>query len=231
MKLHEFHIGERHSGAVSDGVSVSRRNLRIGRISVDLPASAGCKHSCIGNDLDRLAGASGANSMTDAPAHDQVEHARLLENLYRWRFPNSFDQRSRYFRTRLVTVGVDNPPARMRSLLSQLELSARLKVEIGSGSVKLLNSRGTFLHQNLDRRRIAKSCARGERILTMKLGRIPRSERCGNSALRVRSRAVKERPLGENHHISLRRSTPGSVKPGNAASDYEKAGSESLWHN
>ena len=92
----------------------------------------------------------------------------------------------------------------MRCFPTELEISSRLQVEARSGGAELAHASGAFLNQNLYRGGIAERSSGGERILTVQLGRISRSQRGGDPALRIRGRAVEERALRENHYVTAR---------------------------
>ena len=62
----------------------------------------------------------------------------------------------------------------------------------------------------------------------MQLRRISRAERRGNPALRVRGRAVEERPLGEQQHVAVLRRAPRGVQPRDAAADDEKSSANAI---
>ena len=47
MKLDELHIGDRSARAPRHGHAVASRNVRIGRVKINLPATAGRKHDPI----------------------------------------------------------------------------------------------------------------------------------------------------------------------------------------
>jgi hypothetical protein len=91
----------------------------------------------------------------------------------------------------------------MRGFFSQLELSARLEIEIGSCRMKLSDSCRAFLHEDFHRLRIAQSRACSQRILAVKLWRIARAKRGRNAALCIRSGAVEQRSLGQNDHVAI----------------------------
>lgn len=93
--------------------------------------------------------------MTYTATHDQIEHASLFEHLDSLRFPDSFDQSSRDFCARLVSMRVHNSTPRVRGFLAKLEFSPRCEIEIGTSCMQLAHTRRTFLDENLDRRRIA----------------------------------------------------------------------------
>jgi hypothetical protein len=135
------------------------------------------------------------------------------------------------FRAGLISVRVNDSPARMRGLFSKLEFSARLEIEISPRSVKLAYARRTFLYEHFDRLRVAKRRTRREGILSMKLCRIPCAKSGGDAALRVCGSAVEQRPLGQHSDVAVRRSPPCSMKPCNTTPHYQKAGSETLGHD
>ena len=57
----------------------------------------------------------------------------------------------------------------------------------------------------------------------MQLGRVPGAERCRDSALCIRRRAVEQRALGEQQHRSLLGRPPRGVQAGDAGADDEEA--------
>ena len=80
MELHELHVGERHAGAMRDGVAVARGDHRVRRVAIHLAAAAGGEHGGVGDDLHRLAGDARAHADARAARDDEVEHARALEH-------------------------------------------------------------------------------------------------------------------------------------------------------
>ena len=100
----------------------------------------------------------------------------------------------------------------MRRFLAELEVSARLEVEVRAGSLQLAHAGRTFLDQHLDRFGVAERRARGERVLPMQLRRIAGAERGGDAALGVGGGAVEQGALGEHHHVAFRRRAPGGMQ-------------------
>jgi hypothetical protein len=170
MELHEFHVGELHAGPMCDRVSVTGRNLRIGRVAIDLAASSSRENGCVGNYLDGLAGFRRPNAAAHSIRHDEIQNASFLENLYLLAFAHSLDQCARDFSSGLIAMSVHNASSRVRRFPAELEFSARLEVEVGSGSVQLTDSCRAFLDQYFDRFRIAKRSTGSQSITAMELG-------------------------------------------------------------
>ena len=118
----------------------------------------------------------------------------------------------------------------MRRFAAELEITARLQIEMRPRSLQLAHSRRSFLHQDLYGLRITQRGAGCQSIAAMQRGRISSAERCSNSSLRICRRAIEQRPLGQHHHVSFRRCPERRVETCNAASDNEKAGSYALSH-
>ena len=47
MKLDELHVGDRRAGAPGHGHAVAGRDVRIGRVEINFPATAGREHDPI----------------------------------------------------------------------------------------------------------------------------------------------------------------------------------------
>src|SRR5678815_1111408 len=150
MKLHEFHVCELHACTVRDRVSVTRRNLWIGRVSIDLTTATGSKNRRVGNYLHGLSRFGRTNPITHAVRHNEIENAGLLENLYLPAFPHTLDESARYLRPRLITMCVHDASSRVRCFPAKLEFSARLQVEVCTGSMQLAHACRPFFNQNLD---------------------------------------------------------------------------------
>ena len=111
----------------------------------------------------------------------------------------------------------------MRSLPSQLEVSARLEIEARSGCLQLADARRSFLDEYLDCFGVTQRRAGCQSVAPMELRRISRAQRCRNSTLCVGCCAIEQRALGEHHHLAFRRCAKRRVQTRNAASDDEKA--------
>jgi hypothetical protein len=177
---------------VRDRVPITCGNLRICRVAIHLSASTRRENCRIGDDLDRLPRHCRADSVALASTHDEIEYASFFENCYRLRFPNPLYQCSRYFRTGLVSMCVNNSPSRMCRFLAELELTARGKIEVGAGSVKLAHAGGTFLDQDLDSCRITERRSGSKGVPPVQFRRISRSQSRGYAALRVRRSAIEQ---------------------------------------
>jgi hypothetical protein len=125
---------------------------------------------------------------------------------------------------------MDDSPSGMRRFTTELEVSARLQIELRTCSRQLTNTRRTFFDEDLDCFCVSEGGTRGQSILAVKLGRISSAKCRGNSALRVCGGAVEQRALGKDHHIAFSGSAPRSVKTSNSAPHYEKARPYSLCH-
>ena len=169
MELDELHIGETRAGAMRDRVSITSGDLRIGRVSIDLPTPASRQHRRVGDDLDGFAG----NRRFDAKDHsifgDQIEDASFLQYLDPCRLLHPLDQCARHFRPRLVPMRVHDPPARVRRFATKLEISARLEIELRAGCRQFANARRTLFDQNFDCFRVSESGTGCQRVLSMEL--------------------------------------------------------------
>ena len=230
MKLHELHVGELGARAVRDRVAIAGRHLRIRGVPIDLAASSGREHRRIRDYLDSLSRDRRANSVDNSVFHDEVEDARLLEHFDPLALLHPLDQRARDFGAGLISVRVYDAPPRMRRLAAELEVSARLEVEVRAGGRQLTDARGSLFDQNLHRLRIAERGTRGQRILPMQLRRISGAQCRGDPALSVGRRAVEQRSLGQHHHVAVRGSAPCSVKTSNSAPHHQKARTYPLGH-
>src|SRR5918999_70925 len=119
----------------------------------------------------------------------------------------------------------------MGRLASELEVAAGSEIEPRASGEELLHPRGSFFDEDFDCLAIAEGCARSERVATVQLRRISGAERRGDPALRVRSGAVEERALREEHDVAILGGAPGRVKPGDAAADDEKSGLDPMGHD
>src|SRR5687768_7483725 len=204
MELHELHVSEPGSAAVRNRVAVARRDLRVRSVAVHLSAATRSKHGRVGDDLDRLSRHRRANSVTCPIVHDQLEDARLLENVDTLAVLHPLDQGARDFRAGLIAVRVYDPAPRMRRLTTELEIASRLEVEARSGGAELSHPGRTFFDENLDRCSITQRGTSRQRVLAMQLGGIARPEGGGDAALRICGRAVEERALRQHHDVATR---------------------------
>src|SRR5512143_3267105 len=144
MELNELHVRELHARAMRNRVTVTGRDLRIGRVFVNLTAAACRQNGHVSNDLDRLPRSGRPDPDARAIFDDQVEHSSLLEHIDFRSSTHTFDQRSRYFGPSLITMSVHDPAAGVRRFLPELELSSWLEIEISPGSVQLANTPRPF---------------------------------------------------------------------------------------
>ena len=228
MELHELHVGERHAGAVRDGVAVARGDHRVGRVAEDLAAATRREHGRVGDDLHRLAGHARAHAERRAPRHDEVQHARPLEHADPLARPYALDERARDLGAGLVAVRVHDAVRRVRRLAAELELAARVEVELGARRLQLAHAGRPLLHQHLDRRRVAQRRTRGERVAPVERRRVPRAERRRDAPLRIRGRAVEQRPLRQQEDVTMLRGAPRGVQAGDATADDEEAGADAV---
>ena len=230
MELHEFHVGEPDSPTMRNRETISRGNLRIGRVAVDLPATARCQHRCIGDDLHRLS----CDRRLDPEHHsvfgDQIENARFLQHLDPRRLLDALDQSARDLGTGLIAVRVDDSPARVGSFAAEFEIPSRLQIELRPRGRQFADTRGTFFDEDFDCLRVGEGSTCCQSILSMELGRVSSAQCCGDSSLRVSGRTIEERAFGQHHHVVVSRGAPCSVKTSNSASHYEKARPYPLGH-
>src|SRR5450759_4212802 len=111
----------------------------------------------------------------------------------------------------------------MSRFASKCELAARLEIEPCARGLELSDASRALFDQHLDCLCVAERRARSERVDPVKLGRISRSKRGGNSSLGIRGGAVEQRPLGEHHHVALGRCPKRRMEPCNSASNNEQA--------
>ena len=141
---------------------------------------------------------------------------------------HALDQRARHLGAGLVAVRVHDAVRRVRGFAPELELSARVEVELGARRLQLAHARGTLLDEHLDRGGVAQRCAGRERIPAVERRRISRAERRRDPSLGVRRRAVEQRALGEQQHVAVLRGAPRGVQARDAAADDEEAGAKSF---
>jgi hypothetical protein len=170
MKLYELHVGELRTRAVRDRVSITGRDLRVCGIPVNLTTSAGGEHCRIRDYLDRFASDGGTNSEDDAILHYELEDSRLLEDFDSLALFHLLDQRARDLGAGLIPMRVDDSPSGMRRLTTELEVSARLQIELCTRSCQLTNTRRTFFDEDLDCFCVSERGTRGQGVLAMKLG-------------------------------------------------------------
>jgi hypothetical protein len=118
----------------------------------------------------------------------------------------------------------------MSGLTTKLEIPSGLQIKLRTGRRQLTNASRTLFDKNLNGLGISEGCSRCECIQSMQLGRVSGAKRGSNSALRVCGGAVEQRALGDNHHVTVSRGAPCSVKTSNSASHYEKARPYPLGH-
>ena len=64
---------------------------------------------------------------------------------------------------------VDDSASRVRCFATQLEVSARLEIEVRAGRCKLTHSRRPFFNENFHCLRITQCSARGKCVLSVQL--------------------------------------------------------------
>ena len=129
MELHEFHISEPDARAVRDSKPVTRGDLRVGGVAVDLPAPTRGKHGRVGDDLEWLPRETRAQPDAPPALHDQRERARALEYGDGAVRAHALDQRPGHLGAGLVAVRVHDALTGMRGLLRELEPAVGLAVE------------------------------------------------------------------------------------------------------
>ena len=90
-----------------------------------------------------------------AAIDDEVEDARLLEHRDPLALLHADAQRACDFGAGLIAVRVDDPIARVGGFLAQHELAIRAEVEPCARGLQLAYARRSFLHEHLDRGRVA----------------------------------------------------------------------------
>lgn len=118
----------------------------------------------------------------------------------------------------------------MRGFFTELEVPARLQIELRTRGRQLPNTRRTFFDEDLDCLGVSEGGTCRQCVLPVQLRRITSAERSRDSSLSVRGGAVEQRPLGENHHIAVSGGAPRGVKTSNSAPHNQKARSYSLGH-
>jgi hypothetical protein len=116
------------------------------------------------------------------------------------------------------------------SLATEFEVPTRLQIELRTCGRQLTDTRGTLFDEDLDCFGVSEGRTRCQSVLSMQLRRISGAQRRRDSALRIGSGAVEQRPLGEDHHVAVAGSAPRSVKTSNSASHHEKARPDSFGH-
>src|SRR6185503_7111940 len=111
MELDELHVGQTRPGAMRDRESVTRRDLRVSGVAIDLSAPAGRQHGGISDDLDRLPCDCRPDSEYHSILDKQVEDAGFFLDLDPLALFYALDERPRYLGAGLVSVGMDDSPA------------------------------------------------------------------------------------------------------------------------
>ncbi len=97
--------------------------------------------------------------------------------------------------------------------------------------LELAHTRWSLFDEHFDCLCVAERCTSGKRIASVELRRVSGAERSGDSALRVGSRAVEQRPLREDEHITFSRSPPRGMQSGDAAPDNQEACTNPVGHD
>src|SRR5215210_911108 len=138
-------------------------------MSVNLSASPCGKNGCIRDYLYGFPCDRGANTTYDAVVDDEVQNSRLLEDFNPLALLDPLDQSARDLGARLISVRMDDAPARMSGLLAKLEVAAWLQVEMRARGRQLAHPGRTFLHEDFYRLCVTEGCASGERVLPVQL--------------------------------------------------------------
>src|SRR5262245_20861013 len=113
MELHELHVGELRACAMRNRETVTRRDDRIRRVTIDLTASARCKHGGVSDDLDRTTRDGRADTAASLAVYNEIEHSRLLEHGDALALLHFHAQCARNFSAGLITVRVHDAIARV----------------------------------------------------------------------------------------------------------------------
>src|SRR5687768_4427544 len=230
VELNELHVDQPNACAPGDRVAVTRRDHRVGRVTIDLTAASRREHRRVGDDLDRTPRHAGADAEAFSVANDEIEDAGRFDDVDVLALADALDERPRNLGARLVAVRMNDPVAGMGGFAPKLEAAARRQVEACASREELLYPRRSFLDQDFNGFAVAERGTRGKRIAPVERGGVAGSQRRGDPTLSVGGGAIEERSLGEQDDVAVFGGAPGRVEARDTAADDEKPSTEALGH-
>jgi hypothetical protein len=125
---------------------------------------------------------------------------------------------ARNFASGRISLRVQHAVAAVRALAGERQLVA-FAIELRAPIDELLNSRGAFLHQRVDRRTVAQPVSREQRVLLVELHLVIVAERYRDSALRIFRRGFVQAVFGNDQDAPGLSQLNRGAKAGHAGSD------------
>ena len=203
VELVKFHVRDLRARAVRHRDAVPGRDVRVGRVEVDLPCPAAREHGGAREDGLDDAGADVEDVRTGAdlgPAvlreRDEVDGHVLLEDLNVLGGPDSFEHGALDLAARGVGR-VRDAPGRVPAF--EVKIEGRLvTVEARAELLEHRDARGGVLDAELDDPLVAKAGPGLEGVLDVGLEGVRLAQHGGNAALRVLGVGLVGRALGDD---------------------------------
>ena len=208
--MEELHVGDPRPGAISHGDPVTRGDVRVGGVEVDLPGSARREHGHRGYegvDLSRLL-LQDESALADAVAvlpsgHDKVDGHEVLEDLHARQLPHSLDQGPDHLLAGGV-VRVDDPAGRVSAFSTQIQ---HLRVILAGGEpgpqvLKLPDGLRALAYTQIHHIIAAESAPGRLGVLDVRLEAVVVIRHRCHAALSAVCRGVFDRVLGKENNLA-----------------------------
>ena len=185
MKLDELHVGQHRAGIVCNGHAVAGGHVRIGRLAIDLPQSAGGKqHRARPQFVQGTIGfIDEAQSSNLAALQDQFRRECVRPQMQARNGVRACEQRPADFPARGISTRVENARTAVRRFARKRQLGSRA-VEFRSPLDELRDVLGAFFHQQRHGFFPAQAVSGVDGVLLVQADFVFIGERHGNTALR-----------------------------------------------
>ena len=222
MKLNELEINDGSAGTVRHGNPVAGRDLWVRGFVINLsrPSRREQHRSGKGNGqltLIRQETRADTPAVVDHELHDTRVIVRGDPRQLRCAFP---EHTANLATGRIMRV--ENPPRAVSGLHCKREFSIWGAIEPHAPRDQFAHKARAVLDEHVDRMRIAQAVARGYGIGRVQFRCVSRSDRGGNTSLRVASVPFSGSAFGENEDVAVAGDFGSRAKRGDTAADDEK---------
>jgi hypothetical protein len=228
VELVELHVPDLGARAVRHGHAVAGRDVRVGRVEVDLPCAAGREdrgprehgaHRRTGPLVEHVRADADVRA-AEAREHDQIDRHVVLDEADVRVSLHLRQQRALDLRARGVR-GVHDAPRGVAAFPS--EGDARLvAVEARAPGHQRAHAVGPLAHAHVHGDLVAEPRPRDERVGLVGLGGVPLREHRRDAPLRVARVALGAIALGDDQHLAVLGGGQREREPGDAAADDEE---------
>ena len=222
MKLDELEVSHARTGLEGHGDAVPGRDRRIRRFTKDLARTARRDERSPGLCQFELPVATDelrASTLT-AACHERHREC-IVEDTHAPVRLHLLPEHTTDLATGRI-ARVEHASNRVRGLTAKRRRSRRIAIERDAPRDELVDVARTVTDKHVDRLWYTEAIPGGNRVREVKLGRVVRADRCGDSALRVAGITLARIGLREHDDVAGFRQRERGAKPGDAAADDQK---------